>query len=186
MRIKSFYLTAGVALLYLWLVGCASHTLDYQTAMSLLRDHPVEPLKITISASPRLGEVDPNIKQAYDQLIEGHVLDCQPNPTVGTLCQPGVAGGAITPAGSTDLSLIAGHWVPLVITQINRSSTSTSTAEARLSFEPSPLYKEYRTAFDNLQISAEGRAALVQQKDGKTVKASFSYSEGGWQIDSLQ
>ncbi len=141
---------------------------------------------MTISASPRLGDTDPTIKHAYDQLIEGHVLDCQPNPTVGTLCQPGPAGGAITAAGSTDLSLVVGQWVPLVINEITRSGSSTSTAGARFSFEPSALYKEYQGAFDTLQNSAEGRARLAQQKDGKSVQAVFAYSDEGWQLESVQ
>ncbi|MDQ6758411.1 MAG: hypothetical protein M3Z32_00930 [Acidobacteriota bacterium] len=141
---------------------------------------------MTISASPRLGETEPAIKQAYEQLIEGHVLECQPNPTVGTLCQPGPAGAAVTAEGSTDLSLVAGRWVPLVINEITRSGSSTSTAGARLSFEPSPLYKEYQGAFDTLQNSAEGRARLAQLKDGKTVQAVFVYSEDGWQLESVQ
>ena len=175
----------AAGLLCLCLAGCATHSLDYQTALNLLREHQSEPIKITISASPRLGESDLSIKQAYAQLTEGHVLDCQPNPTVGTFCQPGPAGGGITAAGSTDLSLVAGRWVPLVINEINRSGSSTSTAGVRFSFEPSPLYKEYQGAFDTLQNSAEGRTQLAQQKDGKSVQAVFVYSDEGWQLESV-
>lgn len=176
----------GLALLCLWQFGCASATIDYQTALNLMRDDKSDPLKITFSASTRLGETDPKIKQAYDQLMEGHVLDCQPNPAIGTLCQAGVAGDAITSAGSTDLTLIAGRWVPSVITGITRSGRNTSTAEARLAFEPSPLYREYQEAFDTLQNSADGRALLAQQKDGKSVRATFVHSEEGWRVEAMQ
>jgi hypothetical protein len=154
--------------------------------MNLMRDQKSEPLKVTFSASPRLGETDPKIKAAYEQLVQGHVLDCQPNAAVGTLCQPGPAGGAISSAGSTDLSLIAGQWVPSVITRIVRAGTSTSTAEARLTFEPSPLYKEYQEAFDALQNSPDGRILLAQQKDGKSVQPTFTRSEEGWQLESMK
>ena len=177
---------ASLVLLCLGQVGCASATLDYQTALTLMREDKADPLKITFSAIPLLGETDPKIKQAYDLLIEGHVLDCLPNQAIGTLCQPGAAGGAITSAGSTDLSLIVGQWVPSVITGIVRSGTNTATVDARLAFEPSPLYREYQDAFDTLQNSAESRAMLAQQKDGKSVQATFVHSEEGWRVESLR
>ncbi|MDQ2944689.1 MAG: hypothetical protein M3Y27_01870 [Acidobacteriota bacterium] len=181
---SSLVVLASVVLLSLDLVGCASATLDYQTALTLMRDEKADPLKITFSAVPRLGESDPKIKQGYDQLIEGHVIDCLPNPTIGTLCQPGAAGSAITSAGSTDLSLIVGQWIPSVITGIVRSGANTATVEARLAFEPSPLYREYQDAFDTLQNSAESRAMLAQQKDGKSVQATFVHSEDGWRVEA--
>ena len=186
MRTSSFCLSLALTLSCLWLLGCASEPLDYQTALDLMRDRKSEPLKITFSSSPRLVDSDPKIKEAYGQLIEGHVLDCQPNQTVGTLCQPGSAGGAITAGGSTDLSLIAGQWVPSVITKINRSGIHGSTVEARLAFEPSPLYKEYHEAFDTLQSSADARVLLAQQKDGKSAQAVFVHSEEGWRLETLQ
>ena len=186
MRSSPFCISLILALSCLWVGSCASEPLDYQTALDLMRDKKSEPLKITFSASPRLEDADPKIKEAYHQLIEGHVLDCQPNATVGTLCQPGSAGSAVTTAGSTDLSVIAGQWVPSVITKINRSGSRGSTAEARLAFEPSALYKEYQQAFDTLQNSADGRALLAQQKDGKSAQALFVHSEEGWRLETLQ
>ena len=186
MRAFRFSISLCIGVSCLWLGGCASEPLDYQTALDLMRDRKSEPLKITFSASPRLVDTDPKIKDAYGQLIEGHVLDCQPNETVGTLCQAGFAGGAVSAAGSTDLSLIAGQWVPSVITKINRSGSHGSTVEARLAFEPSPLYKEYKEAFDTLQSSAEARVLLAQQKDGKSVQAVFVHSEEGWRLETLQ
>ena len=186
LRASSFCISVPIALSCFWLGGCASEPLDYQTALDLLRDQKLEALKITFSASPRLADTDPKIKEAYGQLIEGHVLDCQPNETVGTLCQPGSAGSAISAAGSTDLSLIAGHWVPSVITKINRSGIHGSTVEARFRFEPSPLYTEYQVAFDTLQSSADARVLLAQQKDGKNAQAVFLHSEEGWRLESLE
>ena len=73
-----------------------------------------------------------------------------------------------------------------MITGVTRSGTHTSTAEARLAFEPSPLYKEYQQAFDTLQNSPDGRGLLAQQKDGKNVQATFVHSEEGWRVETFQ
>lgn len=146
----------------------------------------MEPVKITISASPRFSDSDPKIKQCYDQLVEGHVLTCQANGTFGMLCQPGPAGEGIYPEGPTDLSVNAGRWAPAVITKINRAGRGSVTAELRLMFEPSPLYREYQEVFDVLQNSSGSRLSLVEQKEGRTAHASFVHAEDGWHVETMQ
>jgi len=167
-------------------LGCSGDTLDYQTALDLLGDRRTDPVTISFSAAPGLAQGDEKVKQAYDRLVEGHVLTCEPNGPVGVLCRPGPAGGGISQAGSTDLSLIAGRWVPSVITKITRSARSTAAGSARLTFEPSPLDKEYQDVFDLLQSSAEAHLSLAEQKEGKTVQISFIRGEDGWHVDSVQ
>jgi hypothetical protein len=170
----------------LGLVGCTTEALDYETALTLVKERTMEPLKITISASPRFTESDPKIKEYYDQLIAGHVLTCEANGLVGVLCQPGPAGEGVSPEGSTDLSVIAGHWAPAVITRINRAGRGAVTAELRLSFEPSALYREYQGAFDTIQTSSSSRVSLVEQKEGKTAHVSFVHAEDGWHVENIQ
>lgn len=175
--------------LYSWVIllaGCAGETLEYETALNLLRDRRTDPITISFSASPGIAQGDPKVREAYDRLVDGHVLICEPSAAVGVLCRPGPAGEGITSVASTDLSLVAGQWVPSVITKINRSARGTANAEARLSFEPSPLYREYQDAFDVLQSSAEAHVSMAQQKEGKSVLASFVRSEDGWHLDNLQ
>jgi hypothetical protein len=170
----------------LGLVGCTTQTLDYETALTLIKDRTMDPLKITISASPRFADSDPKIKQYYDQLIAGHVITCEANGLVGVLCQPGPAGQGVNQEGSTDLSVVVGRWAPAVITKINRAGRGAVTAELRLTFEPSPLYREYQDAFDAIQNSSSSRLSQVEQKEGKTAQASFVHAEDGWHVESIQ
>jgi len=186
MRAPRIALSAFVCLWAIWMSGCTSDPLDYETALNLVKDRSSDPIKITFSASPRFSDSDPKIKQYYNQLIEGHVITCEANGSVGMLCQPGPAGDLISQEGSTDLSVVAGRWVPAVITKINRAGRGSVTAELRLSFEPTALYKEYQEVFDSIQNSAGSRLSLAEQKDGKSARASFSHAEDGWHLESLQ
>lgn len=167
-------------------LGCVSERIDYETALNLVKNHAVDPVKITISASPLFAESEPKIKRYYDQLIEGHVLTCATNGTVGTLCQPGPAGEGVNQEGSMDITVIAGRWVPAVITKINRAGRTGAVAELRLTFEPSPIYNEYREAFDAIQKSSSSVLWMSEQKDGKTAHANFVHAEDGWHVESMQ
>lgn len=177
------------AIVCLWAIGnagCGVERIDYETALNLVKDRTMDPVKITISASPHFSESDPRIKQYYDQLVEGHVLTCEANGTVGMLCQPGPIAEGINQEGPMDLSVNAGRWVPVVITKINRAGRGAVTAELRLMFEPSPLYREYQTAFDALQNSSSNRLSMTDQKEGKTAHASFVHAEDGWHVESMR
>jgi hypothetical protein len=169
----------------IWTAGCGVEHIDYETALNLVRDRTMDPVKITISASPHFSESDPKIKQYYDQLVEGHVLTCEANGTVGMLCQPGPVAEGVSQEGSMDLSVNAGRWIPAVITKINRAGRGAVTAELRLTFEPSPLYREYREALDALQNSSSSRLSLAEQKEGKTAHASFVHAEDGWHVENM-
>ncbi len=170
----------------LWLTSCSrSEPLDYETAMSLMRERNVNPVKITFSASPKLAEQEPRIKQSYDLLVKEHVLTCQTNDVVGVICEPGPAGDALAQEGSSNLALVAGRWTPSVIIRINRTGRDGAEAEVRMTFEPSELYKEYRDAFDTIQNAAESQINMTEQHDGKTAQVKFTHTEEGWHLDSM-
>lgn len=167
------------------LAGCAGETLDYDTALNLLRDRRADTVKITFSATPGIGQGDPKVKEAYDRLVAEHVLTCEAMAAVGTLCQPGPAGAGIRQEGSTDLSLIAGQWVPSVITSITRSARGTAQAEARLTFEPSPLYSEYQELFDTLQSTSEAHLSIAERKEGRGLRVTYVRADDGWHVDAV-
>src|SRR5260370_37014140 len=79
--------------------GCRSgEPIDYETAMSLVRDRNTEPVKLTFSASPP-PNAGPSVTDAYNALIDAHVIACTSTPAMGKICQPGPAGDALTQAG---------------------------------------------------------------------------------------
>ena len=176
---------ACLCLAILWLTSCSHSELDYDTAMSLMRDHAVDPVKITFSSSPRFAEHDPKIRQSYNQLVDGHVLACQTNELVGLICESGPAADGLSQAGSTDFALVAGRWAPAVIIRIQRTGRDTAVAEVRMTFEPSPLYKEYQDAFDSIQNTTESGLTVVEQHDGRTAHARFTRTEEGWHLESM-
>lgn len=168
----------------IWMAGCASEPLDYDTALGLVKERSSDPVKLTFSASPQYSRSDPKVKRYYDQLIEGHVIMCETNGAVGLLCQPGPAGDLVSQEGSTNLAVVAGRWVPSVITRINRVGRGMVTAELRLAFEPTGLYREYQEGFESIQNSSA--LSTVEQKEGKSARATFSHTEDGWHLESMQ
>src|SRR5438128_9938195 len=76
--------------------GCRSgEPIDYETAMTLVKDRNTEPVKLTFSASLPT-DARPNVADAYNQLISAHVLACTTTAAMGKICQPGPAGDALT------------------------------------------------------------------------------------------
>src|SRR5690242_12482567 len=83
--------------------GCRhSEPIDYDTAMTLVKDRNTEPVKLTFSASPPV-DARPNVTDAYNQLISAHVLTCTTTAGMGKICQPGSAGEALTQVGAAEL-----------------------------------------------------------------------------------
>jgi hypothetical protein len=173
----------GVVLAMVGLVGCSKDPLDYNTAMMLVKEKNIDPIKITFNASPDLG--NDNLKQAYDRLIEAHLIECKQAQPVGTICQPGSAGDDVAQEGDVNLSIVAGHWVPSLISNIRRSAGDSATADVRLQFEPSLLYNEFRTTFDAVKNASDSRLAEITQTQGKTAHVTFQHSEDGWHLDRL-
>ena len=62
--------------------------LDYETAINLLRKELPIRVRTSISASPRFENQDPKVVQAYQRLIDAHVIQCQ-TTSVGAVCEPG-------------------------------------------------------------------------------------------------
>lgn len=173
------------ALTALVLSGCRTgDPIDYDTAVALLRDRNTEPLKIVFSASPPAKAGNERTAEAYDRLIDAHVIQCTDTRAMGKICEPGPAGEGLTLVGSTELSLVAGRWVPASITHISRSGDGTASAEVRMTFEPSPLYRDFENSFDDIQQSA-GVSAIEYKKEGKTVHAVYQHLEDGWHLESV-
>ena len=177
---------SGVVVVFLaalCVCGCGGDSLDYETAMNLLRERATDPIRTSFNASPRFGGQDPRIGQAYQRLIDSHVIQCKTSALVGTICEPGPAGDALTQSGATDLSLVAGRWVPSAIMSIRRNGRTSARAEVRMIFEPTDLFREFEDAFDEIQMPS---VTLSERKQGKMAQAVFQHYEDGWHVESLE
>jgi hypothetical protein len=187
MRLQFMGGTCCALAAYAILTGCSGDPLNYDEAMTLLKDRNSEPVKITFSATPRITPAgDARIASAYQRLIEGHVIACDDTAALGMVCQPGPAGEELTQAGSTDLALVAGRWTPAVITHIARNGRSSATADIRMSFEPTSLFREFESELELIQNSVGTRLNLGDRKDGKMARATFQRYEDGWRLESLE
>jgi hypothetical protein len=164
--------------------GCRSgEPIDNDTAMSLLKDRTTEPIRLTFSASPPENG-GAAVTDAYNQLIDAHVITCTKTAGMGKICQPGPAGEAVTQVGAAELAVVAGRWVPASITSIAQSAGSSTTAEVRLTFELSPLYRDFESAFDAIQLYG-GKSPIENKREGKMAHAVFQRYEDGWHLESL-
>jgi hypothetical protein len=165
--------------------GCRSgEPIDNETAMNLIKDRNTDPVKLTFSASPPQN-ASATVTDAYTQLIDAHVITCTTTVGMGKICQPGPAGDAVTQVGAAELSIVAGRWVPASITTISRPvGSSGATAEVRLTFELSPLYRDFENAFDAIQLYA-GKSPIENKREGKMAHAVFQRYEDGWHLESL-
>jgi hypothetical protein len=185
MDTKRVLCVCGLATLAAVLSGCRQADLiDTDTAASLLKDRNTETVKLTFSASPPRSGEDVMAGRAYDRLVDANVLTCATTEAMGKICQPGPAGDAVTQAGANELSLIAGRWVPATVSNITRAGENAATAEIHMVFEPSPLYREFQSAFDEIQMSG-GRARMELRKEGKLMRAVYQHLDDGWHLDSV-
>src|SRR5260370_41824582 len=103
---KSLLFTCSFAAAAAILSGCrGADALDAETAMALLKERNMEPVKFTFSSAPPQAPGDMRIAQAYDRLIDAHVISCTPTQALGKICQPGPAGEALSLVGATELAL---------------------------------------------------------------------------------
>lgn len=173
---------ASIALL-LCLAACSDTPLDYETAMVVLKDANNEVLRVKFSATPRAP--DPNVMSAYRDLNASHVLDCKDTARVGVLCVPGPAGDIVGQDGTSDLSVVAGHWAPSSIVALQRTGRNSAQADVRMTFEPTTLYREFQSQFDAIQY-IDPTAVANDRKQGKMMHAVFERYEDGWHLESLQ
>jgi len=184
--VKLVQVNASAAMVwFLGLAACASTPLDYDTALSLLRDRAADPIRISFSASPSLDDPDTETARAYQRLIDEHVIQCKKTPAVGTLCEPGPAGDALSAGGISELSLVAGRWVPAAIAALQRTGRNSAVADVRMSFEPSVLYRDFEDALVQIQTPAS-RTALGNRREGKLVHVTFQHYAEGWHIESVE
>ncbi|HEY6392222.1 MAG TPA: hypothetical protein VIX89_13135 [Bryobacteraceae bacterium] len=168
-----------------FLSGCGGDPLDYETALSLLRERTTDPVRTSFSASPRFETQDPRVNLAYQRLQDAHVIQCKAAAGLGTICEPGPAGDALTQSGVSDLSLVAGRWAPSTIIAIRRLGGGSAQADVRMLFEPSELFREFEDAFDQIQ----GPGAMVSpgsRKQGKMVRVSYQHFDDGWHVENVE
>src|SRR5690349_11799269 len=110
------------------LIGCGGEPLDYETALNLMRERTSEPVKTSFSATPHAENQDFEVSRAYARLEDAHVLVCKSNSAVGRICEPGPAGDGLTQNGVTDITLVAGRWVPASIVAMQRTGRSSASA----------------------------------------------------------
>jgi hypothetical protein len=170
--------------LALCLTACGGAVLDYETAINLLRERAADPVRTSISASPRFENQDPKVVQAYQRLIDAHVIQCK-TTSVGAICEPGPAGDTLTQNGVTDLSVVAGRWMPAAIVAIQRTGASSASADVRMTFEPSTLFQEFEDAFDSIE-SAGSMPASTTRKQGKMVHVTFERYDDGWHVENIE
>jgi hypothetical protein len=170
--------------LALLLSACGGAVLDYETALNLLRERAADSVRTSISASPRFEDQDPQVVRAYKRLIEAHVIQCQ-TTAVGAICEPGPAGDTLTQNGVTDLSVVAGRWMPAVIVAIQRTGPNSASADVRMNFEPSTLFQEFEDAFDSIQ-SPGSMLTATTRKQGKMVHVAFERYDDGWHVENIE
>ena len=173
-----------MATLVLCLTACGGAMLDYQTAMDLLRERAADPVRTIISASPRLESQDPKAALAYQRLIDAHVIQCK-STSVGSICEPGAAGDTLTQNGVTNLSVLAGRWVPAAIVAIQRTGRNSASADVRMTFEPTSLFQEFEDAFDSIE-SPGSTLAGAARKQGKMVRVTFERYDDGWHVENIE
>jgi hypothetical protein len=170
--------------LLLCLTACGGASLDYDTALNLLRERAVDPVRTSISASPHFDSQDSKITQAYQRLIDAHVIDCK-STSVGSICEPGPAGDTITLNGVSDLSVLAGRWVPAAIVTIQRTGPNSASADVRMNFEPSSLFQEFEEAFNSIEAPGSMMEATAR-KQGKIVHVTFERYDDGWHVENIE
>lgn len=168
------------------LIGCGGDPLDYETAMNLLRERTTDPVRISFSASPHFENQDPGVSEAYQRLMGEHVIQCKKNTGTATICEPGAAGDALTQDGVSELSLVAGRWVPASIVAIRRTGRNTAVADVRLSFEPSQIFQEFENSFDQIRSAGKTLALNAGRQQGKTVQVTFQRYADGWHVESVE
>jgi len=184
-HLRLFWAVCALSAFLALLAGCTrGEPLSQPAAMALLRDGNTGAILLRFNASPPDRASSPVMAKAYDDLVENHVLDCS-DPAKGNLCVPGPAGGPIKHDSATSLSLPAGHWAPSTVTALQRTGATTATAQVRMTFEPSNLYREFENAFDALRIAGSSRD-LEQKSDGKIFTATFRRYDDGWHLESLE
>jgi len=151
--------------------------------MDLMRDH-VDVVRISFSAAPRFTKDDTTLAMAYQKLLDGHVIQCKNTPALGVLCEPGAAGDALKQESATEFSMVAGRWTPAVVLSLRRTGRSSSAADVRMTFEPSPTLREFGDALDMIQPPGY-LLAQSTWKQGKVVHATFQRFDDGWHVDTV-
>jgi len=185
MRSRTHVAVLAISIAAGFLSSCGGDPLDYDTAMNLLRERAADPIRTSFSASPRFESQDPKLNLGYQRLQDAHVIQCKASARVGTICEPGPAGEAITQTGVSDLSLVAGRWAPSAIIAIRRTGRGSAQADVRMLFEPSELFREFEDTFEQIQ-GPGSMATLGSRKQGKMVRVTYQRYDDGWHVENIE
>jgi hypothetical protein len=183
LRSQLTFRVLAVCLAAIGLGGCGGDPLDYETAMNLMRDRK-DPVRTTFSATIPLQSTDANLIWSYQKLVDAHIIECKTSTPVGTLCEPGPGGDGLTQNGLTDLSLVAGRWVPSAVLSIQRTGRNSASGDVRMTFEANPLYRDFQDSFDKIG-APEFALTLSSRKQGKVVHVTFQRDEDGWRVENV-
>jgi len=166
------------------LIACGGgEPLDYDTAMNLMRDRS-DVVRISFSAAPRFNSSDSQLARAYQKLVDGRIIQCKNTEAMGILCEPGPAGDALKQENATELSLVAGKWVPSAILSLNRTGRNSANGDIRMTFELSSTMRDFGDAMDFIQPPGY-LVAQSSWKQGKIVHVTFQHYEDCWHVDSV-
>ena len=165
------------------LTSCGKKPLDHDTAMTMLRGRQFGTVQGKFSSTPGFVQFtgDNDGFSALTQLSQANVILCQ----VDT-CQPGpAANGALQGGGMGGFTYTAGTFVMGEVTGVTQPSPTTAVVEARIDFQPSPLYSQFRLVLDRLQTGKmvtgfQAEAPLSQQTQPRTERIQFQLFDNGW------
>ena len=162
--------------------SCGKKELDRQTAMTLLQGKSVSSVTGSFQAYSSYLEFS-NAKGWYQQLINAGVITCGTGP----VCQPGPAAAGLQ-LDFTNFNFQAGNLIPVEITGVSKTGPDSAMAQVRLTFQPSPLYSQYRNAFDHLTAEAQvmGGGPVQPQTQQSSAEALFQRFDDGWRLQSVR
>jgi hypothetical protein len=142
--------------------------------MALLQGTNVQGIQAFFSRNLS-GGGDP-ITAAYHQLANAGVLHCKFTSLVSQElieCDQG--------------NLTVGYLVVTAVTGVSRTADNTAVADLRLSFQPTPFYSRYQSAFDQLELSTMQPQGNVRSRTQRSsAQATFQLFDNGWRLQGVQ
>jgi hypothetical protein len=188
-----------VVMLCVLLSGCRSKDLDRATAMSLLQGKAVMTAQFSFDANPGYplyGSYDQAVA-AFNQLIQGGAIWCNITPSgygPDYNCALGLNSQGLTLAGKR-LTVLAGSLIPTAVTGITQLDPNTASAQVSVSFQATPVYARYQTAFD--QLAGIGPVTFIQNtnppnlqtlaeiRQRGSAQAIFQRYDSGWRLQTI-
>ncbi|MCC6367408.1 MAG: hypothetical protein IT165_28125 [Bryobacterales bacterium] len=173
-------------MLVLFFTGCTKKKLDRETAAKLLQGRNFGTVQGSFPSTPGFIRFQGN-DDAYNalmQLAQAGVISCTGTDT----CAPGPNGNGVSGGASMGpFRYTAGSFSLSGIEGVQQSSPTNATVQARLVFQPSPLYSQHKELLDRLQngrmVGGTGmqvEPALAQQTASRVEQIQFALFDDGW------